>query len=306
MNGEKLIEIKGLYKDFGKLRVLKGVSCDIEKGEKVVIIGASGSGKSTMLRCMNLLETPTFGEIWLDGRLLTPVDPYLHREIIESSKTFGKLKKSVPGGISDDELVKKIKAEDLLNEKNEGAAYAKLMKQYKKENFLDTDSARANMGMVFQHFNLFNNLTVMENLTLAPVQLKKKTKEEAVEYGHELLKRIGLDDKADAYPSTLSGGQKQRVAIVRTLEMDPKVILFDEPTSALDPEMVGEVLELMKDLANTGMTMVVVTHEMGFAREVGSRILFMDNGVIAEENTPQEFFSNPKNPRAQEFLSKVL
>jgi polar amino acid transport system ATP-binding protein len=166
--------------------------------------------------------------------------------------------------------------------------------------------ARQKIGMVFQHFNLFNNPTVMENLTLAPVKLKLKTKEQAEKKAKELLKRIGLEDKANAYPSTLSGGQKQRIAIIRALAMEPEVMLFDEPTSALDPEMVGEVLELMKDLANEGMTMVVVTHEMGFAKEVASRVVFIDQGVIKEESTPDEFFTNPKDARLKEFLSKVL
>ena len=162
------------------------------------------------------------------------------------------------------------------------------------------------MGMVFQHFNLFNNMTVMENLTLAPVQLKIRTKAEAEEKAIALLKRIGLEDKADVYPSTLSGGQKQRIAIIRALAMDPNVILFDEPTSALDPEMVGEVLDLMKQLAKEGMTMVIVTHEMGFAREVADRIIFLDEGEIKEDGSPSEVFDNPKNPRLKEFLSKVL
>ena len=170
----------------------------------------------------------------------------------------------------------------------------------------DINKVRQNMGMVFQHFNLFNNLTIINNITLAPVKLKLMSKEEAEAEAHRLLKMVGLDDKANAYPSQLSGGQKQRVAIVRSLAMNPKVMLFDEPTSALDPEMVGEVLQVMKDLANNGMTMVVVTHEMGFAKEVGSKVLFMDDGVIQEEAPPEEFFSNPKNPRLKEFLSKVL
>ncbi len=305
MNGNRLVEIRGLYKNFGKLQVLKGVSCEIEKGEKVVIIGASGSGKSTLLRCMNLLETPTFGEIWLDGHLLTPVDPYLHKDIIMASRTYSRLA-SEPGAPSSDEIVAKIKKEDLLHEKHEGAAYSRLMRDFYSRNFMETDSARAKMGMVFQHFNLFNNLTVMENLTLAPVTLKMKTKEQAEGRGHELLRRIGLDDKADDYPSTLSGGQKQRVAIVRALAMDPQVILFDEPTSALDPEMVGEVLELMKALADAGMTMCVVTHEMGFAREVADRVLFMADGIILESGTPHEMFDNPKNPRTRQFLEAVL
>ena len=170
----------------------------------------------------------------------------------------------------------------------------------------DINKVRQNMGMVFQHFNLFNNLTIINNITLAPVKLKLMSKEEAEAEAHRLLKMVGLDDKANAYPSQLSGGQKQRVAIVRSLAMNPKVMLFDEPTSALDPEMVGEVLQVMKDLANNGMTMVVVTHEMGFAKEVGSKVLFMDDGVIQEEAPPEEFFSNPINPRLKEFLSKVL
>ncbi len=170
----------------------------------------------------------------------------------------------------------------------------------------DINKVREHMGMVFQHFNLFNNLTIMENITLAPTKLKVMTAEEAKENALKLLKRVGLAEKADAYPGSLSGGQKQRIAIVRSLAMNPKVMLFDEPTSALDPEMVGEVLEVMKELADSGMTMVVVTHEMGFAREVGTRVLFMDGGNIVEENTPKEFFANPQSPRLQEFLSKIL
>lgn len=170
----------------------------------------------------------------------------------------------------------------------------------------DINKVRQHMGMVFQHFNLFNNLTIMDNITLAPIKLKIMSEEEAKENALKLLNRVGLAEKADAYPGSLSGGQKQRIAIVRSLAMNPRVMLFDEPTSALDPEMVGEVLEVMKELADSGMTMVVVTHEMGFAREVGTRVLFMDEGNIVEENTPQEFFSNPKSPRLQEFLSKVL
>lgn len=170
----------------------------------------------------------------------------------------------------------------------------------------DINKVREHMGMVFQNFNLFNNLTIMENITLAPAKLKLMSKEEAKETALKLLQRVNLSDKADAYPSQLSGGQRQRIAIVRSLAMNPRVMLFDEPTSALDPEMVGEVLDVMKELADSGMTMVVVTHEMGFAREVGSKVLFVDDGIIMEENTPQQFFDNPKNPRLQDFLSKVL
>ena len=190
--------------------------------------------------------------------------------------------------------------------KNEGKEFSAGMKEIYRSNFQNIDLTRQKIGMVFQHFNLFNNLKVIDNLTLAPVQLKLKSKEEATVYAHELLKRIGLDDKADVYPSTLSGGQKQRIAIVRALAMQPDVLLFDEPTSALDPEMVGEVLDLMKQLADDGMTMVIVTHEMGFAREIATRTIFIDDGIIKEENTPEELFSNPQNERLKDFLSKVL
>ena len=305
------INVKGLYKNFGKLEILKGLSTTIKKGEKVVIVGPSGSGKSTFLRCMNLLENPTFGEIWFEDKLLTPVDPYLHFDIIEKSKTFQKMMAERVGeGKAEEtlkqEIIKEIKEKDLLKEKNDGKEYKKAIKKLYDENKIDINIARQKVGMVFQHFNLFNNLTVLGNMTLAPVELKLKTKEEAEAKAMELLKRIGLEEKANTYPSTLSGGQKQRIAIVRSLMMDPDVMLFDEPTSALDPEMVGDVLELMKQLADDGMTMVVVTHEMGFAKEVASRVLFIDEGVIKEEAPPKEFFENPKNERLKEFLSKVL
>ena len=266
-----MIDVKNVYKSFGKKEILKGISCSIEQGERVVIIGPSGSGKSTLLRCMNLLETPDKGEIWLDGSLITSADAALHKEFFVDGK---------------------------LNKKQ--------LKSFEREMSIDINLARQQMGMVFQHFNLFNNLTVMQNMTLAPVMLKVKTKAEAEERALELLDRIGLLDKKDEYPSKLSGGQKQRVAIIRALAMDPKVMLFDEPTSALDPEMVGEVLDLMKDLAKDGMTMVVVTHEMGFAREVADRVLFVNEGVIAEEAPPAEFFGNPQHPRLVQFLQKVL
>ena len=307
-----MIGVKNIYKNFGKLEVLKGVSCEIKQGEKVVIIGPSGSGKSTLLRCMNLLETPTYGEIWLEDKLLTPIDPYLHFDVIRLSKTyrllFEELKTLCPDA-SEEELdalvIAKIKKDDLLR-KNEGKEYKNEIKKLFKQSYININLARQKVGMVFQHFNLFNNLTVLKNLTLAPVMLKLKTKEEAEKRAMELLERIGLADKAHVFPSTLSGGQKQRIAIVRALAMDPQVMLFDEPTSALDPEMVGEVLELMKEVAAEGMTMVIVTHEMGFAKEVADRIIFMDEGVIKEESTPVEFFENPKNERLREFLSKVL
>ena len=308
-----MISVKNIYKKFGNLNVLNGVSCEIEKGEKVVIIGPSGSGKSTLLRCMNLLEKPTFGEVWIEDKLLTPVDPYLHEEVIMASKTFKKMKIEYltnNGDVNEDELnkqiIKEIKQKDLLNEKHEGKEYKKLMKEIYLSNYIDVDLARQKVGMCFQHFNLFNNLTIMGNLILAPTQLKLMTKEEAIEKASGLLKRIGLYDKKDEYPSKLSGGQKQRIAIVRSLCMNPDIMLFDEPTSALDPEMVGEVLNLMKELANEGMTMVVVTHEMGFAKEISNRVIFMDEGIIEEEGSPEEIFGNPKSQRLQEFLSKVL
>lgn len=261
-----MISVKNVYKSFGDLQVLNGVSLDVKQGEKVVIIGPSGSGKSTLLRCMNLLEIPEKGEVWLDEKLLTAADPSLH----------------------------------------EGLETKKARKAFEREYGIDVNAGRAKMGMVFQHFNLFNNLTVMGNMILAPVELKLKSKEQAIKDAEALLTRIGLLDKKDVYPATLSGGQKQRIAIARALNMNPEALLFDEPTSALDPEMVGEVLDLMKDLADEGITMVIVTHEMGFAREIANRVVFIDKGVIKEENTPAEFFTNPQNPRLQDFLRKVL
>ena len=264
-----MIEVVDLNKKFGDLHVLKNINMSVSRGEKVVVVGPSGSGKSTFVRCLNCMEDPTSGNIIFNG-----VD------IADMS--------------------------------------------------VDINVHRQKMGMVFQHFNLFNNKTVIENIMLAPVYVETKrmralkwkkrfgkpvdeplrTKAEikaaARETAMQLLRRIGLEEKADVYPSQLSGGQKQRVAIVRSLAMNPDVILFDEPTSALDPEMVGEVLALMKELAEQGMTMVVVTHEMGFAREVATRVVFMDEGRIVEENEPNAFFGNPQNPRLKEFLSKVL
>ena len=252
-----MIDVINLKKNFGTVEVLKGINIKINKGDIVAVIGASGSGKSTFLRCLNCMEDPTGGSIIFRG-----VD------IADMS--------------------------------------------------VDINEHRQHMGMVFQHFNLFNNKTVLQNIMLAPVHVrckgvkfwdtkaKKAIKEEEKERAMALLKRIGLEEKADVYPSTLSGGQKQRIAIIRSLAMNPDVILFDEPTSALDPEMVGEVLGLMKELANEGMTMVVVTHEMGFAREVANRVIFIDEGVIKEEGAPEEFFGNPKDVRLQDFLSKVL
>lgn len=307
-----MISVKNIYKNFGDVAVLHGVSCEIERGERVVIVGPSGSGKSTLLRCMNLLETPTYGEVWLDGKLITEPDPYLHFDVIRASETYRSVLAGIKAGApatseeaADTEAIRKIKAEDLLK-KHEGKAYDALLKKIYADNFIDVNLARRKMGMVFQHFNLFGNLTVLQNLTLAPTQLGLQTKEQAEARALELLERIGLVDKRDVYPSKLSGGQKQRIAIVRALAMNPEVMLFDEPTSALDPEMVGEVLDLIRQLAEDGMTMVIVTHEMGFAREVGTRVLFVNEGKIKEENTPSEFFEHPRDARLKEFLSKVL
>ncbi len=274
-----LFSIKGLKKNFGDHEVLTGVDLDIKNGEQIAIIGPSGCGKSTFLRCLNCMEDPTEGAIVFDGVDIADVR-------------------------------------------------------------VNINTHREKIGMVFQQFNLFNNKTVLQNITLAPLYVglrnlrrvklknlgikirnlfrkekaellpitttKDEIKKAAEEKAYSLLRRIGLEEKANVYPSTLSGGQKQRIAIVRALAMNPKVMLFDEPTSALDPEMVGEVLDLIRQLAEEGMTMVIVTHEMGFAREVADRILFMADGIIAEQGTPEELFDNPKNPRTQQFLKAVL
>ncbi len=244
-NSNVLIKVDNLCKSFDDVEVLKGINAEIDKGDVMVVIGASGSGKSTFLRCLNLLEEPTSGSIYFEGTDITDAS-------------------------------------------------------------VDINVHRQKMGMVFQQFNLFPHMTVLRNMTLGPTRLLRQSREEAEANAMKLLERVGLADRANAYPSQLSGGQKQRIAIVRALAMNPDVMLFDEPTSALDPEMVGEVLEVMKQLALDGMTMVVVTHEMGFAREVGTKIVFVDEGVIVEQNAPEEFFSNPKSPRLREFLSKVL
>ncbi|ANE42379.1 amino acid ABC transporter ATPase [Fervidobacterium sp. SC_NGM5_O18] len=238
-----IIKIENLVKRFGKLEVLKGINLLVKKGETIVIIGPSGGGKSTLLRCINKLEEYQGGKIYLDG---VDIDKY------------------------------------------------------------DVNQLRTRIGMVFQQFNLFPHMNVLENLILAPTKVKKMPREQAIEKAKALLSRVGLLDKIDAYPEQLSGGQKQRVAIARALMMDPEIMLFDEPTSALDPELVGEVLDVMKDLARSGMTMLVVTHEMGFARDVADRIVFISQGVVEEEGPPEEILRNPKKPRTREFLRRIL
>lgn len=240
-----MIEVNNLTKEFGNLKVLKGITETIKDNEVVCVIGPSGSGKSTFLRCINLLETPTSGTILIDGKQINTKDA-------------------------------------------------------------DINKIRERLGMVFQNFNLFPHMTTLENVTISPIRVSKKSKGDAEKEALELLKMVGLYDKAQVYPSSLSGGQKQRAAIARALAMKPEIMLFDEPTSALDPEMVGEVLEVMRNLAHYGMTMVIVTHEMGFAREVADRVLFMDEGVIVEQGKPSEIFGNPQNERTKSFLSKVL
>jgi polar amino acid transport system ATP-binding protein len=288
---ENIIEVKNLCKKFGDLEVLKGVTHVVKKGEVVSIIGSSGSGKSTFLRCLNLLETPTSGSIYFEGEMLYESNT----EIIKNQ--LAEYKKQHPNFKQNGEYLEILTAyKDAV----------KLDKAYKKnvEKILNTH--RQKMGMVFQHFNVFPNLTCLDNISLAPVMTGKMTKEEADVQSLELLKRIGLEDKANVKPTKLSGGQKQRLAIVRALAMNPDVMLFDEPTSALDPEMVNEVLDLIKELAKTGMTIVIVTHEMGFAKEISDWVLFMDNGVIAEQGKPEQVFNNPKTDRCKEFLSKVL
>ncbi|HSK68539.1 MAG TPA: amino acid ABC transporter ATP-binding protein [Candidatus Limnocylindria bacterium] len=304
-----MIEVKGLYKSFGRLPVLRGVDLQVRDGEVVCIIGPSGSGKSTLLRSINLLEKPTYGEIWIDGRLITPPDPYLHFDVIRASRTYAarmRGKDAVPGSPADTEAVWDIKRNDLLREGREGRAYREALDAIRRGNLMDEHATRQRIGMVFQHFNLFPHMTVMGNMLYAPMHVKKVARADAERKALELLASVGLTDKKDAYPATLSGGQKQRVAIARALAMEPEFLLFDEPTSALDPEMVKEVLEVIKALVLAGRSMVLVTHEMGFAREVADRICFLDEGVLVEDAPPDVFFSTPKSDRAKAFLDKVL
>lgn len=290
---ETIISIKNVCKSFGNLDVLKGIDYEVHKGEVISIIGASGSGKSTLLRCLNLLETPTSGEISFEGDILFKSNTApLKSELKEYTK---------------DKDAKTLKADEhYLELKNKIAASIKSDRIQKKTIDKNLNIHRQKMGMVFQHFNVFPNMTCLENIVLAPEMTKKYSKEEATRIAHELLEKVGLADKANVKPTKLSGGQKQRLAIVRAMAMNPDVMLFDEPTSALDPEMVKEVLDVIKELANTGMTIVIVTHEMGFAKEISDKVVFMSEGVIGEEGTPDEIFNHPQTKRLQEFLSKVL
>ena len=298
--GDVILSVKDLCKYFGNNKVLTGINIDIKKGDVVAIVGPSGCGKSTFLRCLNLLETPNAGEIVFEGDYVYKLYSLYTKEAINEVKLqikeYKNNKQEVPN-----ELTAKLK--QLEEEYSEKKLEEKLISKTIQKGL---NVHRQKIGMVFQQFNLFANLSIIDNITLAPRKLKKISKEKAEELALELLDKVGLKDRANDYPSALSGGQKQRVAIVRALAMEPDVMLFDEPTSALDPEMVGEVLSVMTNLAKEGMTMVVVTHEMGFAREVANRVIFIDGGVIVEENEPKEFFANPKNPRLVDFLSKVL
>lgn len=284
-----LIEAKDIYKNFKDLQVLKGINLSIHKGEVISIIGASGSGKSTFLRCLNLLEIPQNGQIYYKGDLVFDIETN-HKEIEEITKLLAES--------NDKKLEKKLKKE--MKKENKYT----LKKSYYIEKTINP--YRQKVGMVFQHFNIFKNLSVIDNITLAPTMLGLMSEEEAKNKALELLKRVNLEEKAELSVKGLSGGQLQRLAIVRALAMNPDVLLFDEPTSALDPEMVKEVLNVIKELANQGMTMVIVTHEMGFAREVSDRVLFMDEGLIKEEGTPEDIFTNPKTERLKQFLEAVL
>jgi polar amino acid transport system ATP-binding protein len=250
-----MVSAQQVHKRFGKIEVLKGISLDVQRGEVVCLLGASGSGKSTFLRCINHLEKIDAGRLWVDGHMV-------------GYKQVG-------------ERIYELRDREVC-------------------------ARRAEIGMVFQRFNLFGHMTALENVIEAPIHVRRMSREQALDSAREMLRRVGLDERMNSYPSQLSGGQQQRVAIARALAMQPKLMLFDEPTSALDPELVGEVLEVMKTLAQEGMTMVVVTHEMGFAREAADRVLMMDDGKIIEEGAPDAFFNHPREERTRQFLSKIL
>lgn len=296
-----MIKVTNIHKSFGDLHVLKGISEEIKDGEVVSIIGPSGGGKSTFLRCLNLLEVPEEGEIEFEGNVIFKCEALYYKQTL-------------------DDIVSK---KDTMSKEEYKVAHKKALDEYKqaekeeKARLKELDKSinihRQKIGMVFQHFNVFNNLTVLDNVMVAPKNLvlpkaqdKAACLKEIEETAHSLIKQVGLSDKEQEFPKKLSGGQKQRLAIARALAMHPDVMLFDEPTSALDPEMVKEVLEIIKQVAKSGMTVVIVTHEMGFAREISDRVLFMEGGHIVEQGKPEDIFSHPKTERLQTFLSKVL
>ncbi|MBR0172128.1 MAG: amino acid ABC transporter ATP-binding protein [Lachnospiraceae bacterium] len=293
MSGKReILRTKGLCKSFGKETVLKGIDSVFYEGETVAIIGASGGGKSTFLRCLNLLETPERGEIYFDGM------PLLQHDAVRASDAES-VREPAVSGTDGSAPVRHANGGSLLRR-------AFFAQDTHAKNDRHVRACRRRIGMVFQHFNVFPHLSVLENITLAPVLEKGVSKQDAEKKALELLERVGLLEKKDEYPTRLSGGQKQRLAIVRALAMEPDVMLFDEPTSALDPEMVKEVLEVIQRLAESGMTTLIVTHEIGFAREVADRVLFIADGVIYEEGTPEEVFDRPQKEKTQVFLSKVL
>lgn len=289
-----MIKVINLYKKFGQVEVLKGINEEFKNQEVVSIIGPSGSGKSTFLRCLNLLEIPSGGTIEFKGNIL------FENSSIDFKKEIGIIKQNKKM-MSKKDYKKEYNFLTRMDKKHDADQYKQLKNIDKNIN-----QYREKMGMVFQHFNVFPHLTAIENITLAPITNKKMTIKEAEYIALELLSKVGLVNKKDEYPSNLSGGQKQRLAIIRALAMNPEVMLFDEPTSALDPEMVKEVLDVIKEVSVLGKTVIIVTHEMRFAKEISDRIIFMDKGVIVESGTPVDVFESPKNIRTKEFLSKIL
>ena len=302
-----LIRISNLAKHFGSNKVLRNINLEVNKGDVISIIGPSGSGKSTFLRCINQLEIPTKGQIWFDDILIGDFDTYYLKRIYREKEKFKISKKEINKDVSLSKEEKSLRIAAILDERDEKIAFNKaqiaaIKEHIKSECLMNINEYRSKVNMVFQQFNLFNNLNVVENCILAQTNVLKRKKEEAKMIALEKLEMVGMLDWQNYRVSALSGGQKQRVAIARALCMDPEVILFDEPTSALDPEMVDEVLQVMKSLAENGMTMIVVTHEMSFAKSVSNRVVFMDQGYIVEEGTPNEVLENPKSDRLREFL----
>lgn len=302
-----LIKISNLAKHFGTNKVLRNINLDVKKGDVISIIGPSGSGKSTFLRCINQLEIPTKGQIWFGDNLIGDFDTYYIRRIYREKEKFRLAKKEINSNPDLSKEEKSSRIAEILKEMNNKIAYNKeqiaaIKENIRKNKLMNINEYRSKVNMVFQQFNLFNNLNVIENCIIAQTNVLKRKKDEARKIALEKLEMVGMLDRKNYRVSALSGGQKQRVAIARALCMDPEVILFDEPTSALDPEMVDEVLQVMKRLAENGMTMIVVTHEMSFAKSVSNRVVFMDQGYIVEEGNPNEVLENPKSDRLREFL----